>query len=44
MLCCPPQLPEIFKTDQGSRFTAAAFTGVLKRHGIRITPDEAYFG
>jgi len=28
--------PEIFNTDPGCPFTAEAFTGVLKRHGIRI--------
>ena len=26
--------PEIFNTDQGSQFTSAEFTGVLKAHGI----------
>ncbi len=31
--------PAIFNTDQGSQFTAEAFTGVLKRHGIRISMD-----
>jgi putative transposase len=31
--------PEIVNTDQGSQFTAEAFTGVLKRHGIRISMD-----
>ena len=29
--------PEIFNTDQGSQFTSEDFTGVLKRHGIRIS-------
>ena len=31
--------PEIFNTDQGSQFTSAAFTGVLKDHGIKISMD-----
>jgi putative transposase len=31
--------PEIFNTDQGSQFTAADFTAVLKRHAIRISMD-----
>ena len=31
--------PEIFNTDQGSQFTSAEFTGVLKAHGIRIRMD-----
>lgn len=31
--------PEIFNTDQGSQFTSADFTGVLKRNGIRISMD-----
>ena len=31
--------PEIFNTDQGSQFTSEAFTGVLKRNGIRISMD-----
>ena len=31
--------PEIFNTDQGSQFTGAAFTGVLARHGIKISMD-----
>ena len=31
--------PEIFNTDQGSQFTSEDFTGVLKRHGIRISMD-----
>jgi putative transposase len=30
---------EIFNTDQGSRFTGAAFTGVLASHGIAISMD-----
>jgi putative transposase len=32
-------IPEIFNTDQGSQFTADAFTGVLKTHGIKISMD-----
>lgn len=31
--------PEIFNTDQGSQFTSENFTGVLKRHDIRIRMD-----
>ena len=31
--------PEIFNTDQGCQFTSAAFTGVLKAHGIAISMD-----
>jgi len=31
--------PEIFNTDQGSQFTGEDFTGVLKRHDIRISMD-----
>lgn len=31
--------PEIFNSDQGSQFTSEAFTGVLKREGIRISMD-----
>jgi putative transposase len=31
--------PEIFNTDQGSQFTAASFTGMLKAHGIAISMD-----
>ena len=30
---------EIFNTDQGSQFTSEEFTGVLKRHDIRISMD-----
>jgi len=29
--------PEIFNTDQGSQYTGAVFTGVLKDHDIRIS-------
>jgi len=31
--------PEIFNTDQGSQFTAAAFTGALLEAGVRISMD-----
>ena len=31
--------PEIFNTDQGSQFTSEAFTGLLKRHDIKISMD-----
>ena len=31
--------PEIFNTDQGAQFTAAAFTDVLKDHGVAISMD-----
>ena len=31
--------PEIFNTDQGSQFTAEAFTEVLKHNAIRISMD-----
>lgn len=31
--------PEIFNTDQGSQFTGNAFTGVLKKHAIKISMD-----
>lgn len=31
--------PEIFNTDQGSQFTSEAFTGRLKKRGIRISMD-----
>jgi putative transposase len=31
--------PEIFNTDQGSQFTSDDFTGILKRHGVRISMD-----
>ena len=32
-------VPEIFNTDQGSQFTSAEFTGLLKENGIRISMD-----
>jgi len=31
--------PDIFNTDQGAQFTSKSFTGVLKRHGIKISMD-----
>jgi putative transposase len=31
--------PEIFNTDQGSQFTAAAFTGRLERAGVAVSMD-----
>jgi putative transposase len=31
--------PDIFNTDQGSQFTAEAFTGILKKHNIAISMD-----
>ena len=31
--------PEIFNTDQGSQFTDAGFTGVLRGHGVAISMD-----
>jgi len=31
--------PEIFNTDQGSQFTADAFTGILKANDIKISMD-----
>ena len=31
--------PEIFNTDQGSQFTADAFTNVLRSRGIAISMD-----
>jgi putative transposase len=31
--------PEIFNTDQGAQFTAAAFVGRLERAGIRVSMD-----
>jgi putative transposase len=32
--------PEIFNTDQGSQFTGDEFSGVLKKHNIRISMDS----
>ena len=31
--------PDIFNTDQGAQFTAAAFTGILETAGVRISMD-----
>jgi putative transposase len=31
--------PEIFNSDQGSQFTATAFTGRLEEHGVAISMD-----
>ena len=31
--------PEIFNTDQGTQFTAEAWIGILKNHGIQISMD-----
>lgn len=31
--------PEIFNTDQGSQFTSASFTTLLRDHGIQISMD-----
>ena len=31
--------PEIFNTDQGSQFTAQAFTGCLEAAGVRVSMD-----
>lgn len=31
--------PDIFNSDQGAQFTSAVFTGVLERHGVRISMD-----
>ena len=31
--------PEIMNTDQGSQFTSQAFTGLLKKHDIKISMD-----
>ena len=35
----PYGCPEIFNTDQGSQFTADAFTGILRSEGISISMD-----
>lgn len=34
-----PSKPDIFNTDQGSQYTGAAFTGVLKDHKVKISMD-----
>jgi putative transposase len=31
--------PEAFNTDQGSQFTSEGFTGLLEKHGVRISMD-----
>lgn len=31
--------PEVFNSDQGSQFTSAAFTDMLKREGVAISMD-----
>jgi putative transposase len=31
--------PDIFNTDQGAQFTSEAFTGLLERHGVRVSMD-----
>jgi putative transposase len=31
--------PEVFNTDQGSQYTGAAFTGVLKAHQVTLSMD-----
>jgi putative transposase len=31
--------PEVFNTDQGAQFTAAAFTGCLERAGVAVSMD-----
>jgi putative transposase len=31
--------PDIFNTDQGAQYTGKPFTGVLQKHGIRISMD-----
>lgn len=31
--------PEVFNTDQGAQFTSEAFTGELKKHGVKISMD-----
>lgn len=31
--------PDIFNTDQGAQFTSEAFTGVLKKAGVKISMD-----
>jgi putative transposase len=31
--------PDVFNTDQGSQFTGKAFTGLLEKHGIKISMD-----
>ena len=31
--------PDIFNTDQGSQFTDEGFSGLLERHGVRVSMD-----
>jgi len=31
--------PDIFNTDQGAQFTGESFSGLLERHGVRISMD-----
>ncbi len=31
--------PDVFNTDQGSQFTSESFTGLLERHGVKISMD-----
>src|SRR3972149_10243037 len=31
--------PDVLNTDQGAQFTGEAFTGMLERHGVRISID-----
>jgi putative transposase len=31
--------PDVFNTDQGTQFTSTAFTGILKKHGVKISMD-----
>ena len=31
--------PDVFNTDQGAQFTGKAFTGLLEKHGIKISMD-----
>lgn len=38
-LSATKEVPEIFNSDQGSQFTSGAFTGLLKRSGVRISMD-----
>jgi len=36
---CYGHKPEVFNTDQGSQYTSDEFTGMLTRHGIKISMD-----
>jgi len=31
--------PDIFNTDQGAQFTSEAFTGLLEKHGVKLSMD-----